>query len=370
MSVINRMLQELDARHEQTGALPGTVRPAPPPAPNRLRWLVVTGVLVVLLALGGGFAWREWGRAQPPRAAVVPAPAAVEKPLPAPAAVEKPLPAPARTASAAAAATPSPAPEASHALAEQSLPRQTLAAAAQDQPSAVGKQATPALRTPSPTGLAASPAAPAQPRDAGVVKQISPAQRADQHYREALAQLASGRGEQAEALLKEALRLDPRHLGARQALLAQWVNARRLDEAEALLKAGLAEPTLAKGETAAALAMALARLQLERAGASAALATLDRYAPEAVGNAQYAAFEAALLQRLDRHAEAIARFQAALQGDPQRAQWWLGLALSLEAEGRAEQAIQAFERARSLPGLSPDLRAFAEQSLGRLRSRP
>lgn len=346
MSVINRMLQELEARHEDAGALPGPVRAVPPSAAPSWRWPVLGLGLVLLLAVAGWLVWREMALPLPPRAAAPAQPAAA--PVPVGETVPPPV--------------------------AQGEPAVELQLAAQ--PPARDQAPVPATPAPTmPASAAPLSTAPASttvpaPGEVAIVKQVSPAQRADQRYREALARLAEGRAADAETLLEEALRLDPRHLAARQALAAQWLNAGRREEAERLLQAGLAEPAPVQGDAAVALAMALARLQLEGSGAASALATLERYAPQAAGNADYAAFQAALLQRLERHGEAIARFQDALRLRPQQAAWWMGLALSLEATGRTAEATEAFERARQLPGLTPELRAFVDQRLARLRAQP
>lgn len=349
MSVINRMLQELEARHEDAGALPGPVRAVPPPATPAWRWLVL-GLALVVLAGVSWLVWREETRPVPAQRAGGTRPPAVDAAPPPVAQVEPSL-------QLRLAEPPPPQPPA---------PPAPASGPATPLPPASARAPAPAT----PVAGAPAPSLPPAPTEVNILKQISPAQRADQHYREALALLAGGRTAEAENLLEEALRLDPRHLAARQALLAQRVNAGRHEEAQRLLQAGLAEPALAQGEAAAVLAMALARLQLERSGAASALATLERYAPQAAGNAEYAAFQAALLQRLERHGEAVTHFQSALRLRPQQAAWWLGLALSLEASGRAAEAGQAFERARQLPGLTPELRALVDQRLAHLRAQP
>ena len=353
MSVINRMLRELDARHESAPDVPQPVR-AVPPATGRARWAWPAVVLGVLLLLVGAFAlWYDADTPQTPRAVSTPAPQAS-----APAPIlqgESALPAP------------PPAPTVGGtASAETPAPPEPSAPLRREPPSPEPPARQPA--TSSVTAAAVSPAA----QEAAVptaIKRTTPAQQADQLYREALVLLAAGRPAEGEAALAEALRLDPAHWGAKQALLAQYIDGKRWEEAERMLSAVLAEAGPGSARRAV-LALMLARVELEHKGPQAALLTLERYAAEGERDGEYLAFHAALLQRLGRHGEAIAKYQSALTRDPGNARWWLGLGLSLEATQRAQEAEEAFTRASRLPGLTPELRAFAEERLGRLRTTP
>ena len=81
MSLINRMLQDLDARQAAPGGrhpLPAEVRPLPPRRPSR-RPVVFAGLAV--LALVGGLAVVQWGLvapAAPTPVAVAPVSASTE----------------------------------------------------------------------------------------------------------------------------------------------------------------------------------------------------------------------------------------------------------------------------------------------------
>ena len=72
---------------------------------------------------------------------------------------------------------------------------------------------------------------------------------------------------------------------------------------------------------------------------------------------------ATLQQGADQHREAVDGFAAALRQTPQNGAWWIGLGISLLAEGRTAGAREAFERARSTGTLSPDLLLYVEQRL-------
>jgi len=111
----------------------------------------------------------------------------------------------------------------------------------------------------------------------------------------------------------------------------------------------------------------LARIQVERGDLQGAHDMLSRHAGSAANNADYHAFDAALLQRLGRHTEAVAGYQAALRLAPGAGVWWMGLGISLQADNRGTEALEAFRRAKAAGGLSPDLLGFVDQRLKQLQ---
>ena len=110
--------------------------------------------------------------------------------------------------------------------------------------------------------------------------------------------------------------------------------------------------------------LALARLHAEQREYAAALDVMDK-AGSVARNADFQALRAAVLQRLNRHAEAVEAFQTAIKGAPQPATSWVGLGISLEAVGRKADAAQAYRRALSSGPLPPEARDYAE---GRARA--
>ena len=181
-------------------------------------------------------------------------------------------------------------------------------------------------------------------------------QRADNGYRRALASLQDGRVAEAIAGLQAALRANPKHDAARQTLVGLLIENRRNDEAVAEL-----QQALALDARQPALAMLLARLQIERGGSG--IETLLRTLPYAAGNGEYHGFLAGALQRQGRHREAAEQYQAALRSAPNNAVWWMGLGISLQAEKRNAEAAEAFRRAKAAGTLSPELQGFVERRL-------
>ncbi|MGJ7918703.1 tetratricopeptide repeat protein [Massilia sp. LXY-6] len=435
MSLINKMLQDLDARGTPgADSFPPQIRPvararASLPGRANVRTIAAaSGGAVATLALAW-YGWTQYGQApaaDKPRVAAASA-AGVARPAPAPItpaqgmsstitvgtanagasapplAVPAPLPAP---------VAPAPEPLAAGAAAPAAAParparRDDAPAAATADKHAARKAAAPEALTPAArpksvagfepdseearaarqaimaqlqarmeasalkprarkaatlaaAGADAPGAAKAKGKHGGADgRQESASQRAEGEYRRALASLQDGRVTETVAALEQVLRLDPGHDAARQTLVGLLIEAKRGDEAIRHLQAGLA-----LNVRQPALAMLLARMQIERGGSG--IETLTRTLPYAGSNADYHAFLAGALQRDQRYREASEQYHAALRAMPGNGVWWMGLGMSLQAEKRNAEAQEAFQRARASGTLSAELQAFVERRLQQL----
>jgi MSHA biogenesis protein MshN len=212
---------------------------------------------------------------------------------------------------------------------------------------------------------AAAARAPLSKAPARIDKRVhlsTPAERAEEEYRKASALLNQGRVAEAMDGYRRSLGQEAGHGPARQALVGLLLEHRRIDEAQRYLQDGLSlHPQRFD------YAVLLARIQVERGDLQGAHALLSRHAASAAGDAEYQAFDAALLQRLGRHSEAVTGYQAALRLAPRAGLWWMGMGISLQAENRSAEALDAFRRARAVGGLSPDLLAFVDQRVKQLQ---
>jgi MSHA biogenesis protein MshN len=335
MSLINKMLQDLDARGSQAGpGMPLDIKSVARDE-RRASLPLIGGVaaLVAVLAAAGVFGWRYMNRPVPVlRAAAPPALEVVKTPIPVAALVEaKPV-------------APAPVPAQAEPVVAKVKPviKKPVKAKIKVKPTVKVKAKPKLVRAKAACCRALPPLAP-PPRAEGV-------------YRRALAALADGRVTEATAALEQALQIDPRHEAARQTLVGLLIEAKRKDEAVRLLQAGLAldarQPSMA---------MLLARLQIESGGP--AIETLMRTLPYATGSGEYHAFLAGALQREQRHREASEQYLAALRITPQNGVWWMGLGISQQAEKHNAEALAAFERARDAGNLTPQLQAFVERKL-------
>ena len=401
MSVINKMLQDLDARGLQAARSDFSNVRSVPEGSRRLEVQALTALgVIAVVALAGVGIWRF--------AAAPVAPVAADRPLVPLAAVTLPEPPQALApptevvtlvsavplVSAASAPLVPAVPETKVAVADAPVPKRSAPVATRASTPATDRSPAPAA-----TRLARSkpesadgvervsrpvqriariePAAPAAERSEARVrnarsvgsmaaadnalqmKQSNPRQEAENEYRRALVLVQDGRVTAGIGALEQALSVFPRHEAARQTLIGLLLESRRVDEAMQQLEQGLA---LDSGQPA--MAMTLARLQVERSGP--ALQTLQRSLPQAQDNAEYQGFIAALLQREQRHKDAVEHYTSALRMNPKNGIWWMGLGISLQADQRLPEARMAFQKAKASGTLDGELPNFVDKKLQQL----
>ncbi|UGQ48381.1 tetratricopeptide repeat protein [Massilia endophytica] len=352
MSLINKMLQDLDARHGGEAARQGgspVVRPvASSERFGRPGLAMAAGVGVVVLALGGVLAWR-YLFSKPPAAPVPQQPAVLAPATPAPvpqAAVAQQAPQPAAVEALKQEAAKPPR------KADAQPARHAVTPAAEQPPRKPATSERPARKA------AATEQAPAAAKTQAA-EDVGTQQRGETLYRRGLAALQEGRVQEAITTLEQAVLYYPRHDAARQTLIGLLIENQRAEEAMRHLQFGIGlDPRQVN------MAMLLARLQLERGGA--AVETLQKSLPYAGSNAEYRAFLAGALQHSQRHREAAEQYQAALRLQPQNGVWWMGLGISLAADKRNAEARDAFVHARATGMLTPELQTFVERKLQQL----
>jgi MSHA biogenesis protein MshN len=369
MSLINKMLQDLDARGSGGAASAvqqDEVKPVPSMERDR-RPLMLGGVAagVLVLAAAGWYGWNYWQpqNTPPPAPIKIADNRAIDKPR----FQQPPAAKPAEAASAGSAAVaPSdgapaagvPAsPIALHGTGDTKPKRAARAAEGEDSEALVSGGAA-ASHAPSRKAARGSAAAPSTP-DGVVMRELTPKQASENSYRRALMALQEGRVSIALADLDRAVEIDPRNDAARQTYVSLLLENRRTDDAIRQLRLALGIDPRQPG-----LAIILARLQLEKGGP--ALDTLLKTLPYAGSNSDYHGFLAGVLQREQRHSEAADHYRAALQLSPQNGVWWMGLGISLQAEQHLPEAREAYNRARSAGGLTPDLRGYVDRQLEKL----
>ena len=391
MSVINKMLQELDRRNATAGTdaeqPPRQVKVVSSPGSgHEWFWRTVAGLM---LGAVGWVAWVAYQLQPGPSLATEQAFKAAEQAKmgrisgaqaptnknPAPAA---PTPATeaAKTAPPIAAPQPSAAspetsanvqPQGKEAAREAETLRlaQSIQTPITDRPEASSApKPEPAKPTPrkaeGPRTVAPSVAAPSA--RSGVDKRVRAkpgSELAEAQFRRAAVLLNQGRVSEAEEQLVGALQADPTHVPARQAYVALLLEQQRSDAARRILS-----DALAVNPSHPTFALAMARILAEQRDYPGALDVIDR-AGSVGSNADFLALRGAVLQRMQRHPEAIEAYHASVRGAPQPGTTWVGYGISLEAVGRKSDAAQAYRRSLGAGGLTREVRDYAE---GRIRA--
>ena len=368
MSIINKMLQDLDSRQGMSGADAAKVIPQVRSVhANRgdrdWFWRVIAALMIVALGWVAWIAWQLQPRESvataeamkaaenakrgplPVQVAVVPAPAPVAVPAPTPV-VEPDRPA--------LRVVQQPRPAAARELPSRKSPAET-------KPAPVAGGATRLDLDVPPARILAAPV-PVATRVQKQDRVRSADERAESEFRRGATLLNQGRVSEAEDAFAAALGISPTHEPARQALISLNLEQRRMDDAQRLLKEGLiANPANVQ------FALVLARIHAQRREYAMALEVLNGARASVRSNPDFDALLGNVLQRLGRHAEAVDAFRAVLRVVPGNGPVWAGLGISLEAIGHRPETIEAFQRVLTLVPAGSDLALFAEQRLRALR---
>ncbi|USD37281.1 hypothetical protein [Ferrimonas sp. SCSIO 43195] len=383
MSVINKMLKDLDQDQRQRIVHPNLVSmPSSPSArqPRNWWWLVL-----LLSVVAAGLSWYSlWpnlsGRAET-LLAQAPASATAQE-------AAEPLPmAPAVTPAVSVVSELEPAQ-----VPATSVPAiETVAAANNDAAANTSKANAPAtaaaagptVRTEAaiepeqrqaasieqaPMSAPAAVAPKAEPKVVAVAEVVAPkpkpvmvvtpaALTSEQQAQQFLAQAQQRQG--GTDLLKQALALDPQLHEAR-VLLA---------ERQAATDLGTALVTLAKASQAYPLhseyPLLAAELSQQAGQDEQAKLWLGQLAQKPL-TSELLARRAAVAQGLSMLTMAVSDYQALTQAQPEQGRWWLGLAYSLDRMGQYSKALPAYQRAARTNTLSTSARQYIDQRLKQL----
>lgn len=159
----------------------------------------------------------------------------------------------------------------------------------------------------------------------------------------------------------KALNLDPSLPEARKQLAALYYGQGQLHNAAQVLQQGwLLYPQEFE------LALLLARVQQAMGNTDLALTSLANIPDSHVLARQKWLAQSDLAQKQGQFALAEQAYRQLLQQEPQQAKWWMGLGYALDSQQQFVQASQAYRSALSHPGLSTQASAFIEQRLNQL----
>ncbi|GAA0677402.1 tetratricopeptide repeat protein [Rheinheimera tangshanensis] len=183
------------------------------------------------------------------------------------------------------------------------------------------------------------PQASDKPRSLAIEKvQLSPEQQKDLLKNKAQKAEAIGKLTQATELWQQIRQLEPSRSEA-YFELSRLAQVQRNDVAAVQVL----EQALASGIQDPKLSMALAALALKQQDWAKALSYLQ-YEPDIFNYTDFYALKAAALQKNSQHPQAVQVFQQLARQQPEQARWWLGMALSYDAMSHSEQALHAYRQ--------------------------
>lgn len=385
MSLINKMLQDLEARNDAAaGKKPKDsayqdLRPVNAPSPLRSRRSKAPALVLIAVAAAGVFVWLRGpeviaegvigeGRRL---LALIPGISEKEKPLDTRVIAKSAAIKEGATALPPSTKPPAPRARPEHKTAKNVSPPPVPAGA---KPRDI-KAVVPKAQTPPPAPAVRPKIAPSMTTvrkgDAeppGLVekkvKPMSPEEEAEGHYQQAATHLQQGRRGEAENDLRAALAANPAHAPARELLAWLALQNGRTVEAQQLLEEGLQ-----KNPKHYSSAQLLARLYVDQGAEQKALALMEGAGEAGAADPAFIAFLGTLYQRAGRHADAVAAYTKAVNLRPGEGRWWLGLGISLEAEKNPGAASDAYTRAQQSGALDQNLQRYVEQRLTAIKNK-
>lgn len=159
----------------------------------------------------------------------------------------------------------------------------------------------------------------------------------------------------------KALNLDPSLHEARNQLAALHYGQGQLSDAAQVLQQGwLLYPQEFE------FTLLLARVQQAMGDTASALTSLANIPDSHVLARQKWLAQSDLAQKQGQFTLAEQAYRQLLQLEPQQGKWWMGLGYALDSQQQFAQASQAYRSALSHPGLSMQATAFIEQRLNQL----
>lgn len=173
-------------------------------------------------------------------------------------------------------------------------------------------------------------------------------------------QIALKRGDENEAiaLLSKLLDKAPDSTSARKRLAAMLFAQEKHLQADEVLQNGVQLQPDSHD-----LRLMQARLWVQMKNPAKAHDLLREYQVSAAQVPDYVSYRASLAQQLSRFELARSDYAQLTQSQPANARWWLGLAVAEERLGNTHAALQAYQNAKGLDQLAIEVNEFVEQRI-------
>ncbi len=181
-----------------------------------------------------------------------------------------------------------------------------------------------------------------------------------------LAHLASERGQDNEviSLLQQILQHEPKELRIRKQLAALLFSKSRLEDAQKTLIQGLQQTPADSG-----LRLMLSRIHFKTGKSEQALKILIQHPYNALANDELISFRAALAEKNGNYLQAQQDYQLLVKRNPLQAKWWLGLGVVQDKQKLRQEAIGSYQQAQQLNQLPAQVETFVEQRITLLARR-
>lgn len=345
MSVVNKMLQDLETRENDAANIPADYQPPQKKSVSRVVW----GALVLVALLAVGF-WLSPSFSS--KAPVVRVPKTIE--TSGPAVTQDSQQAASDNASKDVELKQGPSESAvepaiqaasvSEEFEEENLTAEQVDVAAQETPEEMQQDAT--SQNSQEPNSSFSVVSSEQQQDRGSLRE------------QAQAAIKSGDNQEAIGLLYELLEEAPDNVGARKKLSALLFGQGQLGAAKQILTDGVN-----RSPDNVQLRLMLARLLYQQNDNQGAFEQLNVDGVSAFLYPDFVSFRASLADKLQRFDVARKDYQQLVENQPSESRWWLGYAVSLERSGENALALQAYNQTYKLGQLSPEVMQFVQQRM-------
>ena len=170
--------------------------------------------------------------------------------------------------------------------------------------------------------------------------------------------LNNGSFDLAQSQLNKVLVIEPNNIKARKKLASLLFAQGSYSQSEQVLIQGI-ELNPAQND----LRLMLARLYTVQKESFKALNILVGFQPRSGNKTEYLAYRASLAQQFKQTELAKSDYQILTNIEPDNAQWWLGLAIIRDQLGEITMALQAYNKANTLGQLDHSVNDFIQQRI-------
>jgi MSHA biogenesis protein MshN len=169
----------------------------------------------------------------------------------------------------------------------------------------------------------------------------------------------------AQSLLSDLLAIDPNNIKTRKKLASLLFAQGNYIQSEQLLAQGIKlHPAQSD------LRLMLARLYMAQKKSAQAIDILAKFQPSTANQVEYLAYRASLAQQLKQTQLAMSDYLVLTKIEPGNARWWLGLAVIRDQLGERKIALQAYNKANELGQLDGSVNDFIQQRISVLTGVP
>jgi MSHA biogenesis protein MshN len=165
-------------------------------------------------------------------------------------------------------------------------------------------------------------------------------------------------------ILHEILSIAPQEMKIRKQLAALLFSKSELGDAKNVLSIGIEQ-----SPTDSSMRLMLSRIFYRLGELDQAFTVLAEHPYSALANDELVSFRAALAEKTGNYVIAQEDYLLLVQRNPNDAKWWLGLGVSQDKQKLSEQAISSYQQAQSLNQLPQQVDTFVAQRIQLLARR-